>query len=549
MRSLRRLAAISAFLLRYRHSPAFGASQSSRTGEQADAAEFVRRLEQLGPLFIKLGQMLAGRYGEIPQAYLTELARLQDHSAVEPFEDILAAIEVELGTAWRDVFSTIDPEPIGSASLAQVHAARLHSGREVALKVQRPRVAARVHEDLDALRGLLRASSALQPSASELGVRDWLDEFAVSTEAELDYLQEAGNLAAFAQHLAAFPNLWVPSPVWECCTPRLLTMDLLHGIRVDRIPDVRRLGARLDLLAEELGGAFLEQVMLHGFIHADLHAGNVLLTEADQLAIFDVGMVGFIPPRMRSQLHRLVDGGLRGRGEAVAETYAHLCSRLERYDEPRFQQDVSRLVGRYALDAGRTRREGEFVLDLVAIGARRGLRPPAEIAMLGKALLTVEGVVRSLAPHRSLRNLLDVRLPEIALRRSEEMLGLRGATSPWSELADAGELVRHAPRRLSQVLHTLAENRLKVRVLGLGDPTVVEGVQKVANRISAGLIAASLVVAAAVITHAHAGPTVAGYPILALSMIAVATTIGLTLMMGSWLRDRRAGPKVDKDPL
>lgn len=360
---------------------------------------------------------------------------------------------------------------------------------------------------------------------------------------------EAGNLAAFASQWKDYPDLHLPAPVWECCTSRLLVMDRLHGLRVDAIPALRRPGGGLDALAAQLADAFLAQVMVHGVVHADLHAGNVLLTDTQQLAVFDVGMVCYLPPRMRNQLHRLVEAGLQGRGEAVSEIYAHLCGRLEHFDEPRFLQDVSRLVGRYALGSDGVRREGAFVLDLVAIGARRGLRPPTEIVMLGKALLTLEGVIRCLAPELSLRRLIETRLPALARQRSADLLERAAASSPWHELTDVGDLARHAPRRLSQLLHTLADNRLRIQVAGLGDPILVEGVQKVANRISAGVIAAALIVAAALIAHAHGDRNAEGYPWLAWTMLAIAAVLGISLLAGSVLRDRRARPHVDKDPL
>lgn len=549
MASLTRAASITAFLLRYRNSPVFGRTASTAEHSPEQAREFVEALERMGPLFVKLGQMLAGRYGEIPAVYVEALARLQDRSEPEHFAVIEAVIEQELRMPSRAMFKSIDSEPIGSASLGQVHRGCLRNGREVAIKVQKPQVALRMHEDLEALRGLLDASSTVQSLSNQLGLRDWLDEFSTSIDAELDYLLEAGNLVAFSRQLGRFPALRLPTPVWECCTSRVLVMDRLHGIRVDAIPPLRRPGAGLDGLAAQLGEAFLEQVMLHGFIHADLHAGNVLLTEDNQLAIFDVGMVCYLPPRLRIQLHRLVEAGLHGRGEAVSETYAHLCGRLENFDEPRFQQDVSRLVGRYALGSDHLRREGAFVLDLVAIGARRGLRPPTEIVMLGKALLTLEGVIRCLAPELSLRQLIETRLPELARRRSTDLLGLSGNASPWNELGEMSDLIRHSPRRLSQLLHTLAENRLKMQVVGLGDPILVEGVQKVANRISTGVIAAALIVAAALVMHASASTGRSSYPLLAVVMLAIAAVLGLALLTGSALWDRRARPLIDKDPL
>lgn len=546
-----RLAAISAFLVRHRRAPMFSPRSNDEPGieppEPGPGAEaFTRDLEALGPTFVKIGQMLSTRPDLVPPDYLEALSRLQDDVAPAPVEDIVALVEEELGAPITKLFDRFDPVPIGTASFAQVHRAALPSGREVAVKVQRPHLSAQVDADLAALERLVRSLGLVSRAGERYGVNDWLQEFRATVRAELDYRQEADNLETFQDRLADYERIDVPRPVWDYTRRRVLVMDYVDGIQVTQIPPVLRTEVDLTPLARDLGKAYLDQVFVHGLIHADPHPGNVKLTPDHRLALLDLGMVGYVPPRLRDQLLKLVVATIDGRGEQAAETFIHMGTRLEDFDEARFSRETARLVARFSTASTWTESEGGFLLQLVALGGQCGLKPPAELTLLGKTLLNLEAVILALDPEASLRDVLRRHMHGMLRDRT---LGTLDAGRLVTEVLEVQELVREAPQRLSVLLRTLADNRFRVHLAGLEEAYLIESMQKIANRITAGVIAAAMVVGAALIMDVPTRHTLFGYPILALFMLAVATVLAGALLFNSLIRDRRARPRAEKDPL
>lgn len=546
-----RLAAISAFLLKHRASPMFRPRRDQPPGiEPAAASEtaeaFSHDLEALGPTFVKIGQMLSTRPDLVPPDYQLALSRLQDDALPAPVADITRAIEEELGAPIGKLFAHFDPLPIGTASFAQVHRAVLPSGRQVAVKVQRPDLAAQVDTDLAAVERLIRSLGLVSRAGERYGFTDWLDEFRATVRAELDYRQEADNLDTFHERLADYERIDVPRPVWDYTRRRVLVMDYVEGIPVTAIPDVLRTEVDLAPLASDLGKAYLDQVFVHGLIHADPHPGNVKLTPDHRLALLDLGMVGYVPPRLRDQLLKLVVATIDGRGEQAAETFVHMGTRLEDFDEAKFSRETARLVARFSTASTWTESEGGFLLTLVELGGKCGLKPPAELTLLGKTLLNLEAVILALDPDASLRDVLRRHMHGMLRERTLGTLDLgRLAT----EVLEVQELAREAPQRLSVLLRTLADNRFRVHVAGLEESHLIESMQKIANRITAGVIAAAMVVGAALIMDIPTRHTLLGYPALALVMFLVAVVLGIALIVASLLGDRRARPKAEKDPL
>jgi ubiquinone biosynthesis protein len=549
MTDVPRLSALTAFLIKHRSSRIFRPSEADSPhpddlppdpGAEALAAD----LEKLGPTFVKFGQMLSTRPDLVPPDYIAALSRLQDKAAPVPFADIRAQIESELGLPTGKIFRTLETNPLGTASFAQVHAATLPSGRRVAVKVQRPGLAAQVEADLETLERLVGSVGRVTGLSRRFGLREWLEEFRGAVTVELDYLQEADNLQVFGEHMARYQRIRVPQPVPDYCTRRVLTMDLAEGIRVTDIPGVLRTEVDLSDLADELGRAYLDQIFVHGLIHADPHPGNILLADDHSLVLLDLGMVGYVPPRMRDQLLKLVTATVDGRGEQAAETFMHMGTRLEDFDERRFTRETSRRVARFS-SAG-TVSEGSMLMEMIRVGAECGLRPPAELAMLGKALLNLESVALALDPEASMRRSLERHRDHLFRERAAESFGFsRLATDAF----DLQELVRDAPQRLSVLLRTLADNRFRVHVAGLEEARLIESIQKIANRITAGVIAAAMIVGAALIMDIPTTRQLLGYPALALAMFLIAAALGAGLVLSSLVGDRRSRPRVEKDPL
>ncbi|MGV7179909.1 ABC1 kinase family protein, partial [Xanthomonas axonopodis] len=379
-------------LLRYRGSGVFAgmnldpaAINEYEVPAEGTPDQFVSDLESLGPTFVKLGQMLSTRPDIVPPEFATALERMQENTSSVPVERIRQIIEEELGVSVNKAFSFFDPVPLGCASLAQVHRAALRDGTPVAIKVQKPEVAAQVRSDLDVLKSFATAADRLTGIGRRVRFADWLGEFGKTLRAELNYEDEAETLARFGKHLKPFPLLWVPQPVWDLSSRKVLTMQLAEGVRVDKISGLRRTEQPMDELAAELVKGYLDQMFVHGEIHADPHPGNLRVLQDGRLAIFDLGMVAHVPPRLRERLLKLLFAAVDGRGEEVAEETIALSTRLEDYDEERYQRETGQMIARYAAHDATS--EGRVVLDLVRIATSTGLRTPPELSLLGKTLL------------------------------------------------------------------------------------------------------------------------------------------------------------------
>lgn len=549
-----RSAQILGFLLKYRNAGVFTGLDLDATSDEALAAsagedrpeQFVDDLEALGPTFIKIGQALSTRADMVPPPYLIALERMQDNVAPVPFDAIRVAVEDELGVRINKAFGSFDETPLGCASLAQVHRATLRDGRLVAVKVQRPDIAEGIRNDLDILTGLAGRVDSLTDVGRRMKFVDWVHEFRKTLVAELDYRSEAENLERFNAHFAEYPELFVPAPVWDYTRQRVLTMDLVQGTKVTDITGLQRTERELGPLASALMRGYLDQMFVHGEIHADPHPGNLLLTDDGRLALFDLGMVAHVPPRQRERLLKLLFAAVDGRGEEVANEAIALGTRLEDFDEQHYRRDVGQMVSRYAARSGaQAQSEGRLMLELVRLATACNLRTPPEMTLLGKTLLNLESVANALDPGMDMKRVVEDHLEHVMRQR------LRKSMSPAnlaSELMEMQALVREAPRKVSDVLSLLAENRMQVRVTGLEESHLLESLHKIANRISAGVVTAALILASAMLMDVPSRANLFGYPAIALVLFLVGAGLGLTIVLSALFGDRRAKPREEHGP-
>lgn len=556
-RGMRRYLEIARLLLRYRKAGIFNglmldeaalanSDVAQEQGEPGRPEQFANDLEALGPTFIKLGQALSTRPDLVPAPYLAALERMQDDVATVPFAAIREQIEHELGARLTKVFETFDETPMAAASLAQVHTATLRGGRRVAVKVLRPGIHATIRGDLDVLARLAGTVDKVSDVGRRYHFADWVAEFRKTLLAELDYRVEAENLATFARNLEPYPSLHVPKPIWDLTTTHVLTMELMHGAKVTRVADLRRMEEPLEALGRDLMRAYLDQVFVHGLIHADPHPGNMLLMPGNQLALLDLGMVAHVPPRMRDRLLKLLLAAVDGRGEDTAELFMSIGTRLEDFSEQDFVRDTGRLVAQYcSLSGSDLISEGRMVMELTRVGAAHGLRTAPELTLLAKTLLNLEAVSRALAPEMDVREVIGGHLQSVMRKR---MLRSFSPSALASEMLEVQELARDAPRRVSAILHMLAENRLRVHVAGLEESHLLESLQKIANRICAGIVIAALIVGAAMMMSVDTDATLFGYPALALVMFLIAAAFGIVLVISMLMGDRKPRPVEDHGP-
>ncbi|MGB9376236.1 MAG: AarF/UbiB family protein, partial [Mycobacteriales bacterium] len=504
------------------------------TGSAGDAEQLAGDLESLGPVFIKLGQLLSSRTDLLPEAYTVALSRLQDDLAPVPYDEIEPLVEEGLGVRIGTAFSEFSAEPMASASLGQVHRATLRSGREVVVKVQRPGVRKQVADDLEVLEEIAKFLDAHTEAGRRMGAGEVIGQFRRSLIDELDYRKEAANLVRLGEILAGRPNLVVPAPVPDYSTDRILTMDYIEGRKLTDIGPLGRLELDGEALARDLFDAYLDQVLVEGFFHADPHPGNVLLTTDGRLGLLDLGMVARIAPVLRDQLIRLLLSLTEGRGEEVARIAAGFSVQLPDFDKRRFEAEVADLVSRIAAVSAGDNATGSLLLQLTALCGAYGLRPPVELTMVGKALLSLDGIARILAP--SFNPTEEMREHAMELMKAGTKPSLSGMVG---SLMDARDFAEQLPGRINRALESFTDGQFEVRVRAFDEREMLHGLHKVTNRIVTGLVLAALIIGAALLARSPGGPRVMGYPAVAFVLFVAAALCGAWLLISIIVEDHR----------
>jgi predicted unusual protein kinase regulating ubiquinone biosynthesis (AarF/ABC1/UbiB family) len=493
---LSRYASVARILVKYgRNVPDAVAAEESDLPDK-----LAHDLEALGPTFIKLGQVLSSRTDLLPPAYAEALSRLQDDIEPFPFEDVKRIVEEELGARLSKAFSLFEEKPIAAASLGQVHRAALRDGRIVAVKVQRPGVAETIEKDLEALDEIAGFLGARTESGRRYDLGGMVNEFRTAITLELDYTKEAENLRVIGANLEEFALIVVPQPIEGYTARRVLTMDYVSGTKVTQVSPVVKLELDREVLGDTLVRAYLKQIVLDGVFHADPHPGNVLITETGQLALIDLGMIGRLSPQMQERLLKLLLAVSEGRGEDVAEVAINLGEKLPEFNDAGFRRDISALVGRVAHQNVGEFQIGRVFLELTQAINDNAMRAPAELTMLGKTLLNLDHVARALDPDLDVNEAIRRNGVDLMTRRMKKAATSGGVLAA---VLEAKEFAGKLPGRVNKVLDALAASELKLKVELIDDGAIIEGLQKVANRITHGLILAALIVSAAMVMNVN----------------------------------------------
>ncbi len=491
-----------------------------------EAMELADDLEKLGPTFVKLGQLISTRSDFVPAAYMEALTRLQDHVEPFPYEKVEAIVSVELGARISRAFLEFDPTPIAAASLGQVHRAVLRSGQPVAVKIQRPDVRETVSEDLEALAEI----AALLDEHTDAGKRyqfaAMIEELRKSLLRELDYRLEADNLRLMRKNLAEFQSILVPAPIDDYCTGRLLTMEYVSGQKITKLNKVTFLEIDGAGLAEAVFQAYLHQILIAGFFHADPHPGNILLTQDHRIALLDLGMTARIGPNMQESILRLLLAMSEGQSDRASEIAQRMGEERDGFDVMKFKREMGDLLSQQQEASIQSLQTGKVIMEITRISAESGLGVPSELTMLGKTLLNLDLIGRTLCPTFDPNESIRRNASELMRKRTMKSLS---PGNLLTTLLEAKELIEKLPARINQFLELLSTNKLKMQIDTIDEEYLMTGLQKVANRITLGLILGSLILGASLLMRVETSFRIFGYPGFAMLLFLLATAGGLTL--------------------
>jgi ubiquinone biosynthesis protein len=497
------------------------------TTTEPKAEELAADLEKLGPTFIKLGQLLSTRGDLLPEPYLEALSRLQDQIEPFSFDQVEQIVSTELGARLSKLFSDFDREPTAAASLAQVHRARMRDGRLVVVKVQRPGVRETIVEDLESLETIAEFIDAHTEVGKRYEFSNMLTELRQSLLRELDFKSEAGNLLRLRSALREFEQIIIPEPIEGFTTSRVLTMEYIAGKKITSLSPLRLMELDGASLSDELFRAYLKQILLDGFFHADPHPGNVFITDDNRIALIDLGMVGHISGSFQENLLRLLLAISEGHGDEAAEVSIKMGEPKPNFDEQDFRHRVANLVAQHAGVSLEKIDAGQVVLEITRISADCWFRLPVEFTLIAKALLNLDRVVYTLDPDFDPNEVIRSEATSILVRRITKSIEPGSVLTRVIELKEFVELL---PNRINKILDVIGKNELKIDVDTIDERIVLDGLQKVANRITLGLVLAALIVGAALMMRVETSFRILGYPGLPMIFFLLAAIAGVILV-------------------
>jgi ubiquinone biosynthesis protein len=538
---LKRYKDIAALLIKYGRSDLvremggdLDVAASNHEEDPPEARQLAEDLERLGPTFVKIGQLLSTRSDLLPPAYTEALTHLQDDLEPFPYEQVEEIFFAEIGVRIKKAFISFDATPMAAASLGQVHLARLHDGRQVAVKIQRPGVREIILRDLDLLDEIVGFIDNHTRVGRRYGFARVAQELRHTLLEELDYRQEANNLATLKKNLDEFKLIVVPAPVPSYSERRVLTMEYVRGLKITTLSPVVTLEVDGVALSEEIFAAFLKQIVIDGVVHADPHPGNVYLTDDHRIAFFDLGMVIRIPSNMQEQLVRLLMAISEGHGDEAADITIRICTKTDESNRDNMTSAISRLIVENKDATLEQLRVGRLMLTMAHIAAENGYQVPSQMTMVGKALTNLDEVGRTLDPNFN---------PNAAIRRNSMRLLRKQARKEFSvpmmmhNAIETNRLIQRLPGKLNDLIDTISKNEFRIHVDAIDETRLVQGFQKVANRITMGLILAALIVGAALLMRVSTDFTLFGYPGLAIICFIGAATGGVVLLINILMHD------------
>lgn len=461
-------------------------------------------LEQLGPTYVKLGQIASTRPDLLPAEIVAELEKLQDEVPGFAFSEVRTLLKSELGSDLEDLFGQFDPEPLAAASIGQVHRAQLKTGQQVAVKIQRPGIVATIETDLEILRELAVLAERRFSWAQTYQLGELIDELAKSLRTELDYTREAYNAEKFLKQVQGNSSIYIPPVYWEYCSQKVLTAAFVEGIKINELEQLAQRGYNLSRIAERFAREIFQQIFIAGFFHGDPHPGNVLVLPGETIAFLDFGMVGRLGPEKKHHLASLVIGLMHQDAEELVKTIFRMGIVPAEVNRAQFRDDVDLLREKYYGVPLSQISLGDAINQMFATAQKHKIKMPADLALVGKTLLTMEGIVERLDPQLSI---LTVAEPFGKQLFRERLHPKNLAQEVRRTINAVSELFIQLPHYVQELGSVAGRGRLHLEVSVSEMDRILIKLDRISNRLSFSviLLAFSMIMASIIVSFNLAG--------------------------------------------
>ncbi len=495
--------------------------------------EFRETLEELGPSYVKVGQTLSTRSEILPQAYCDELAKLQSECDPLPFKTVLATLDRIYGGKLNEIFTYIDPHPLGSASLAQVHRAELKTGDIVAVKVQRPGVRKTMAQDIDMMRSLARHGENLMKGNQIVNLRGVMEELWTIFLEETDFKKEAENLEEFGRLNKNVAYIRCPRPYPEYCTAEVLVMEYIDGISIRDTETLKEYGYDLSEIGDKLLDNYATQVLEHGFFHADPHPGNIYI-KGGQIVYMDLGIMGRLTPTERAQFGNIINAVGHKSASMLKDALLafSVSGDLSTIDHPRLLASLDVIISQYASADVADIDIGAFLTDIVSLMRSCHVELPASLTSVARGIVTLEG---TLLRYVGDFNMVDIINTHIERTRFNHFDPKGELQSFWVRLDRTARGLERAADDAGDVMHTLSRGQLKFNMELLGSEEPMHDLMRIVNRLIVGMIIVGLLVSGSLLD----GPMVGQFGVLTIVEYTIAVILSIWLLVDAFRQRKK----------
>ena len=483
-------------------------------------------MEELGPTFIKFGQILSTRPDVVPHDFIIEFLKLQDSVKPFPFKDAVKVIEAQFGLPVSELFSSMEETPVAAASIAQVHRAVTRDGQEVMVKVQRPGIDKTIETDIAILGYLARLAEKYMPESRLYDPTGIVEEFSAVIRREMDFTLEASYMEKFRENFSGDERVMVPKVFWESTGKKVLTMERVAGIKVDKVASLKEAGIDTEQVAHVIADVFFKQVFEFGLFHGDLHSGNIFVVSQDRIALVDFGIVGRIGQEMKQNLADILIGLAAQDFDLTIKVYQRMGILPEGIDRASFEREYYDIILHYFGRPFKYVKIGELLLDYIRLAARYDITLPRELLLFDKCVIELEGLAKVLYPEV---NLLDESEPYARKLYVERFTPSAFADRALSAAGEYKDFLTDFPSRADRIMKKIVDDKLRIEFLHRGLEDFMGEMDRSSNRLTFAVIVAALIIGSSMVIAAEAAPKVFGLSALGLLGFIIASVLGFWL--------------------